>query len=159
MLRKNTLNKKKISLSLYKKIIDFMPICCVDVVFKVGKKIYLFRRAYEPAKNEWWLIGGRVLKGEHLNEAVIRKVKEEIGIDTNIVRMIGVYENFLRKNRFNTKNENGTHSISICFLVKPKEKDFSLNLNEEYTDYKIITKTDKNLHPYVKSVLKDCGVK
>lgn len=132
-----------------------MPICCVDAVFKVGKKVYLFKRAYDPAKNEWWVIGGRILKGEYLNDAVIRKVKEEIGVDVKIVSIIGVYENFFRTNRFDTKKKNGTHSISICFLVEPKKKNFKLNFNEEYTDCKILTKIDKNLHPYVQTVLRD----
>ncbi len=137
-----------------------MPICCVDAVFKAGEKVFLFKRAYEPAKDEWWVIGGRILKGERLNDAVIRKVKEEVGVDVKIVCMIGIYETFFKTSRFNTNNKkNGTHSISICFLVKPKNQNFKFNLNDEYTDCKIITKNDKKLHPYVQTVLRDCGVK
>ena len=159
MLRKNILNNEKIPLALYKKFVSLMPVCCVDAVLKVGEKVFLFKRAYEPAKNKWWLIGGRILKGERLNDAVIRKIKEEISVDAKIISRVGVYENFFRVSRFGKKEKRGTHNISICFLVKPKKKNFKLNLNEEYTDYRTITKIDKNLHPYVQTVLRDCGVR
>lgn len=136
-----------------------MPICCVDAVFNVGKKVYLFKRTYEPAKNEYWLIGGRILKGESLKDSVIRKAKEEVGVDVEIIRMVGLYENFFKISRFDTKKKKyGAHAISVCFLVEPKNKDFKLSFNDEYFDYKIITKNDKNLHPYIQAVLRDSGV-
>lgn len=157
MLRKNTLNKN-IPEHLYKKIVEHMPICCVDIVFKVGKEVYLFKRAHQPAKNEWWLIGGRILKGERLKDAVLRKAKEEIGVDAKILKVIGVYETFFPESRFNTKTKKiDTHSISICFVIEPKHKNFNLKLNEEYICYKKITEIDGNLYPYVKMVLRDSG--
>ncbi|MBI2559335.1 NUDIX hydrolase [Candidatus Woesearchaeota archaeon] len=157
MSRKNTFDSKKITLELYKKFVSLMPICCVDIVFKSGKKVYLFKRAYEPAKNEWWVVGGRVLKGEKLGNAARRKIKEEIGVDAKIESVIGVYETFLKANRFDTKDKSGIHSISVCFLAEPKKKNFRLKLNEEYTGWKTIEKIDKNLHPYIQSVLRDSG--
>ena len=162
MLRKSISNRSisnRISKQLYKRIIELMPICCVDIVLKDSNKIYLFKRAYEPAKNEWWLIGGRILKDEHLNEAVIRKAKEEIGVDVKILKMIGLYETFFPNSKFDTKKKiTSVHSISICFLVELKHKNFKLKLNEEYTAYKKITKIDENLHPYIKTVLRASGV-
>lgn len=159
MLKKSIYNKKKIPLKLYKKIIGLMPICCVDAVFKSGNKVFLFKRAYEPAKNEWWLIGGRVLKGETLKDAVIRKVKEEAGVEVNILKIIGVYETFFKISRFKAnKKRISTHTISVCFVVKPIKKGFKLKLNEEYDSYKAITKVERNLHPYIKAVLMDSGL-
>ncbi len=153
MKKKNI--SKKIPLQLYKKIVDLMPLCCVDAVLKVGNKAYLFKRAYNPVKNRWWIIGGRILKGETAKHAAVRKVKQEAGIGVKILKKIGAYEVFLPKNRFG----NGPyHAIAVCFLVAPKNKSFKLKINEEYTCYKTITKIEKNLHPYVKQVLKDSGV-
>lgn len=159
MQRKKLLNKKKIPEHLYKKIIDVMPMCCVDIIFKVNDKVYLFKRSYQPAKNVWWLVGGRILKGERLKDAAIRKVKEEIGVDVRIQKMVGIYENFFATSRFNLKNRKiGTHTISICFLAEPKHKGIKLKLNEEYTDYKLINRIGRNLHPYIQTALKDSGV-
>lgn len=158
MLRKNISNKKKIPLELYKKILETMPIFCVDILFKSGDKAFLFKRAYEPAKSEWWLIGGRVLRGETLKGAVIRKVKEEVGVEVNIKKMIGIYEHYFPITRFDTeKKKKGAHMISACYLVEPTKNNFNFKLSEEYTAYKSIKKNRKRLHPYVKRVLKDSG--
>ena len=159
MSRKSTFSKKKIPLQLYRKIVDMMPICCVDALFKSGNKLFLFKRAYEPAKNKWWIIGGRVLKGESLKDAMIRKVKEEIGVDVKILKMIGVYETIFPISRFDINNRKiGAHTISICFLVEPNKKNFKLRLNEEYNGYKTIARLDKSFHPYIKKVLRDSGL-
>lgn len=157
MMRKNTL-KNKIDLQLYKKIVDLMPICCVDIIFKAGKKVYLFKRDYEPAKNKWWVIGGRVLKGEKLKDAVIRKVKEEVGVDVKITKTVGAYEIFFDTSRFSNKDKKiRSHSIVNCYVVEPKNKNFVLKLNEEYTGYKAIIKINKDLDPYIKGILRDSG--
>jgi len=162
MQKKSIFSKGSIPLPLYKKILGLMPICCVDMILKVGSKVILFKRAYEPAKNEWWLIGGRVNKWEKLRDAAIRKAKEEVGIDVKIIKTVGTYEIFFPVNRFDAKNikkeEKGTHTIAICFIVKPKKKDFKLKLNNEYTRYKAITKIENNFHPYIKTALKDSGI-
>ncbi len=159
MLKKSIFNKEKIPLKLYKKIISLIPICCVDALLKDGNKFFLFKRAYEPAKNEWWLIGGRILKGESLKNAVIRKVKEEIGIDVKISKILGVYETFFPVSRFEAnKRRISTHTISVCFVVEPIKKNFKLKLNEEYNGYKVVTKLERNFHPYIKKVLLDTGL-
>jgi len=158
MKKKYISESKSIPKGLYKKFVSLMPICCVDMVFWSEGKVYLFKRAYAPAKNKWWLVGGRILKGEKLKDAVVRKAKEEIGINIKIRKMIGVYEAFFSANRFDTQAKKyGSHSISICFLVEPKGKNFKLRLNGEYKGYKAINKIDKNLHPLIQTVLEDSG--
>ena len=142
---------KKIPLRFYKKIAELMPIACIDCLLEADGKFFLFKRAYEPAKAKWWLFGGRILKGERIYSAVKRKAKEEIGIDVKIKKMIGTYEVFLEKNRFGSPS----HSVAVCFLVEPKNKNFSIRLSDEYTGFKTITGTQKGLHPYIKNVLKD----
>ncbi|KWX87393.1 ADP-ribose pyrophosphatase [Paenibacillus riograndensis] len=41
----------------------------------------------------WVFPGGQVEAGENLIEALIREIKEESGIDTEVSRLIGVYSN------------------------------------------------------------------
>ena len=148
-----------IPLPLYKKILDLMPIPCIDLVFKANNDVYLFKRNYEPAKDEWWLVGGRIKRNETFKQAAIRKAKEEIGVDIKIIKMIGTYEIFFPVNRFDTKDSQiGTHTIAIGFLVEPKQKGFKFKLNEEYKGCKIIKRVDNSLHPYVKKVLRDAKV-
>jgi len=94
---------KNIPAGLYKKIVSLMPICCVDLVFWSEGKVHLFKRAYAPAKDKWWVAGGRILKGEKIKDAVARKAKEDIGVDVKIRKMIGVYDTFFGASRFDTK--------------------------------------------------------
>ena len=68
--------QNKINNIKYKKILEYIPICCVDVVICHFNKILFVKRNTEPAKNEWWFPGGRVYKNEMLEETAIRKAYE-----------------------------------------------------------------------------------
>lgn len=49
----------------YAQIIEVLAIVCVDVVIMNRNRAYfLVKRANEPLKDQWLVIGGRVLKGE-----------------------------------------------------------------------------------------------
>jgi ADP-ribose pyrophosphatase YjhB (NUDIX family) len=39
----------------------------------------------------WGLLGGRIEKGESVEQAAVREVKEESGLDVRITRLLGVY--------------------------------------------------------------------
>ncbi len=59
------------------------PKPCVEIVlFNDSGQVLLSKRAVEPYKGKFDLPGGFVDKGDTLEEAIIREVKEEIGIDT-----------------------------------------------------------------------------
>ena len=54
----------------YKEIIKVLPILCVDIVIKNNRGEYLLvKRAHEPLKGRWWVVGGRVHKGESIEQA------------------------------------------------------------------------------------------
>jgi len=77
----------------YIQILKNLPILCVDVIVLNEKGEYLLvKRANEPKKGRWWVVGGRVLKGESLEQAVIRKVKEEAGRRVKDIQPVGYFE-------------------------------------------------------------------
>lgn len=39
-------------------------------------------------KRNWWLPGGRLERGETLSQGLIREMKEETGLDVEIIRML-----------------------------------------------------------------------
>lgn len=61
------------------------------VVVKDGA-LLMVRRGTEPNKGLWTIPGGRVEKGEYLNDAVVREVKEETGIDIQVKELLGILE-------------------------------------------------------------------
>jgi colanic acid biosynthesis protein WcaH len=98
----------------YKKIVEVLPILCVDVIIKNRMGEYLLiKRANEPLKDQWWVIGGRVLKGESLEQAAKRKVYEEVGLKIDDVKSMGYYEDAFETNPFGLTET--LHSISVVF--------------------------------------------
>jgi NADH pyrophosphatase NudC (nudix superfamily) len=54
-------------------------------------RVLLSKRAIEPFKGEWDTIGGFLEKGEHPEEGLRREVKEETGLDVEIIKMLGFF--------------------------------------------------------------------
>ena len=85
----------------------------VAVVEFADERILIVKRRTVPFKGYWALPGGRVEAGESVEEAIVREVKEETGLDVEIVRKIGEY----RERGFKDGVE---YDYSpACFLVKP----------------------------------------
>ncbi len=98
----------------YKQILEVMPLLCVDVIIKNSRGEYLLvRRANEPLQGQWWVIGGRVLKNETLEQAVIRKVKQEVGLTIRELTPVGYYEDRFEKNSIPL--DSPLHTVSVVF--------------------------------------------
>src|SRR3989344_8353561 len=142
---------QRIPESLYREILRNMPICCVDIVIKSENGILLVYRKNEPAKDTWWLPGGRIYKNEKMEDAVLRKSFEETGLKVKIKKQIGAYETIFDKNPFD--NSFGVHSINICFVVEALNHE--AKLDNQSSSFKWINKIESNLPDYVKKVLSD----
>ena len=118
----------------YARIIEVLPILCVDVVVQNSRSEYLLvKRANEPLKDQWWVIGGRVLKGETLDQAAIRKVREEVGLKVGSVKPIGYYDDTLETNPFGLSTP--LHSVSVVFSASVDDHQ-QINLDGQSTDWK-----------------------
>jgi len=131
---------------LYKKILRVMPIPTVDAIVLNQGRFLLLKRRNPPVKGEWWLPGGRIRKGEELEEAVKREVLEETGLECEIIRQVGVINQIFPE----------CHTISIYYLVKSKSRD--VKLNREHNDYKWVSKLPEDSHPYIKTMIKNAGL-
>jgi 8-oxo-dGTP diphosphatase len=54
-------------------------------------RILLMERGAEPFKGTWVLPGGLVDPGETVEEACVREVMEELGLEVLIVGLVGIY--------------------------------------------------------------------
>lgn len=85
------------------------PSITVDgVIFKNGK-ILLIKRKNEPFKGKWALPGGFVEYGERCEDAAVREVKEETGMNAKIRKLVGVYSDPDRDPR--------GHTISVVYIM------------------------------------------
>lgn len=146
---------QKIPAEEYMKMVENLPIVCIDIVLTDGKRALLVKRSEEPAKGLWWLPGGRLLKNERLEERAVRKAKEETGIDAKVVRRIGVYETFFDIHSIG-KVKGGYHTVNIGFLLTAKNSD--VELDETSSSFRWIESIEEGLDPYVKKVLGDSGI-
>jgi len=98
----------------YLKIIEALPILCVDIVARNARGEYLLvKRANQPKKGHWWPIGGRVLKGETLEQAAVRKLREESGLEAKSVEPLGYYESVADASPFGLPFP--YHTVSVVF--------------------------------------------
>jgi 8-oxo-dGTP diphosphatase len=75
-------------------------------------RILLIKRGTVPFKGYWALPGGRAEQGETVENTIVREVKEETGLDVEVVRKIGEYH------ERGTKDGVDYDYHPACFLVK-----------------------------------------
>ena len=91
------MDKNLIPAKIYKKIVELVPIVCVDIIIFYQGKYVLVKRKTEPLKGKWWIPGGRAYKGEESLETAKRKMKNEVGLKSNDIRLYGIYEDHYKK--------------------------------------------------------------
>ncbi|AEA46428.1 NUDIX domain-containing protein [Archaeoglobus veneficus] len=83
----------------------------VDAIIPYEGKIVLIKRKNEPFKGFYALPGGIVEYGERVEDALLREVEEETGLEGKIYKLVGVYSDPNRDPR--------GHFVSICYVVLP----------------------------------------
>lgn len=145
-----TKTPKKIEAKLYRKILEVLPVACVDIVITNGKKFLLVKRKNAPAKGKWCIPGGRVFKGETLQEAARRKVKEETGLKNfKVGRLLTVKDFFSTKSAFGPS----THTIDSVFIVYAPLNQ-KLEIDDQSSDIRWFSKVDRKWMKYVKDILR-----
>ena len=72
-------------------ILFLAPKLVTVVVVEYKGKILLGKRNMNPARGMWSFFGGYVDRGEKLEEAAIREVKEETNLDVRLDGLLGLY--------------------------------------------------------------------
>jgi 8-oxo-dGTP diphosphatase len=98
------------------------PKVAVDVIVGKGDSILLIKRKNEPFSGMWALPGGFVEDKETVEQAAVREVKEETGIDIELEGLIGVYSEPGRDPR--------GHVISVVFAATAKNDKVKANPKE-----------------------------
>ena len=76
------------------------PRATVDVIVEVDAGIALIRRRNPPPG--WAVPGGFIDRGERAEEAARREMREELGVDVELVALLGVYSDPARDPRGQT---------------------------------------------------------
>ena len=149
-----------LSKDLWKKIVMNMPIPAKDLLFYSDQKgLLMGKRINKPAKDYYFVPGGRVFKNENRNNAIKRIAEEEVGylINPDNSSSIGIYDHFY----FDSIWENSkisTHYIveAILFVIEDDEIKFSLtNQHSEIVWINESNIKKLNVHKYSMQYLYD----
>ncbi len=86
------------------------PLIAVDAVIVFGSGIVLIRRENQPYRGCYALPGGFVEVGETVDSAAQREVREETGLEIELLALVGVYSDPGRDPR--------GHVASVAYLAK-----------------------------------------
>lgn len=140
--------------TLYRQILETMPIPCVDIAVVANGAVLLVLRGDAPAVGQWWLPGGRVLKGEMMKDTAVRKAREEVGIECHVGPLIHTAETIFPDGPDGIP----VHSINSCFFMYPIQSAFQVKLDTHQTSYQWIEHIPDGLHPYVERCLIAAGL-
>ena len=129
--------------ALYDKIAKCLPIVSVEALITMDEALLFLKRNNRPAKGEWWFPGGRIRKGESLEQTLRRKVKEETGLTIISYKLINVYSRVFPER----------HDIAIVYLCKCKNSE--IKLNDEHSEYGFFKTMPEGLHRYLVETISD----
>ena len=132
----------------YSEILELIPIICVDgMIIDDKNRFLLLKRNNEPEKNKWWFPGGRLIKGELMEDAIKRKIKLEIGLDVEIVKELGPTQTYFETGPFG----GSVHTINFTYLLKIKGGEISID--KDHSDYKWCDHVEESLHKELKRII------
>jgi 8-oxo-dGTP diphosphatase len=86
------------------------PLVAADGIIMIDNELVLIRRKFYPFEGKLALPGGMVEHDERVEDAVRREMKEEIGLDVEIVDLLGVYSEPGRDPR--------GHVVSVAYILE-----------------------------------------
>lgn len=99
-----------------KRVYPVQPIVGVGAVVLCDGKVLLEKRRNDPGKGQWSIPGGLIELGEKTKMALVREVKEETGLDVQVLNLIDVFDNL----EFDDEGRLRYHFVIIDYLAKLK---------------------------------------
>lgn len=134
------------------------PLVAIDLVIQDENDQYLFGlRRNLPARDFWFVPGGRILKDETLDQAFVRLCAVEIGYETQraSATFLGVYEHFYAENAL-AEPGFGTHYVVLGHKLYVNRCDLQLPM-DQHDDYRWLSLDealrDASIHAYSRAYL------
>ncbi len=91
------------------------PLVGVGAVIIEDGRVLLVERAQSPQQGAWSLPGGLLEAGERLQEAVRREVREETGLEVEVLSLAGVFERIVP----DASGRIEYHYVLLDYLCRP----------------------------------------
>ncbi len=118
----------------YLQVIKNTQLMATDlIIFNYKGEVLLGKRKNEPAKDSWFVPGGRIYKYEPLGDAVHRVSKNELGVSLSMDKPNGVYHHMYNNNVDN--NDFGTHYVVFAVSITISY-DIDIKKDNQHEDMK-----------------------
>lgn len=113
---------------------------CGALIYSTSTNRYLFLLRNERQSGTWGLVGGKLITGESVSQALLREMHEEIGGTIRDPKFIPI-------EKFTSSNGKFIYHTFVC----PVDSEFVPELNSEHRGYCWVRLNDhpKPLHPGV----------
>ena len=154
-----------LSRNQFSNIVRKTPLISIDFCILRGRKILLGKRLNPPAKNFYFVPGGRIYKLEKKENAIHRILMNELGFtiknnNYKYLKDLGIYEHFYEENFLGNKDFS-THYIVIAYLIlfeslikNQQQKVLEQHSSYIWIDIDNFKKNYNEIHPYTLAYLK-----
>lgn len=108
----------------------------VTAIVAHKNKILLTKRNNKPFEGWWDLPGGFLNRGEHPEDGIKRELREELGLEINIKKQLGIYPG-----TYPSPFE-PFHVLSVVYIVEPLSKDLKVLDTEELKGFRWFSKKE-----------------
>lgn len=143
----------------FKFVVKNTPLISIDLIVNNAEgRILLGKRTNPPAKEFWFVPGGRVFKDETIENAFGRVTLSELGTkhNINVASFLGVYQHFYNNN-FKDNRDFSTHYIVLSYSIS-FDRDTMLLPTEQHELYSWFDKesilNSSYVHEYTKNYFK-----
>lgn len=140
-------------------LIKSAPLCAIDILIKSNNKYLLCLRDNKPAKNYYFVPGGRIFKNEKYKDAIKRILKNELNLNIKNLKfkIIGIYDHIYKDNFYNIKDLT-THYFVLALMIN-FNKEVEIKLDKQHLNFRFMTRSqilnNKKVHKYSKLYLKE----
>lgn len=140
----------------FQTVVRCTPLVSIDLIAEDWAGNFLLgERVNAPARGSWFVPGGRVFKGETMDQAFARIAKEEIGLPFSHQgrEFLGVFQHLYPDNTFSLPGF-GTHYLVLGFHLYLDKSAIHLP-TDQHARYQWFSREDLLQNPHVHSYTKD----
>ena len=137
----------------FKIIIENAPLVSIDLCIICDSQVLLGKRNNEPLRGVWFTPGGRILKNEAWQDALLRIAEVELGLTDIAVEdfsLMGMWDHFYSNSALDQNTS--THYVNLPHYAEFKSKP-QLALDDQHGECKwfdlSVVSNDDKFHPYI----------
>lgn len=139
------------------RIVEATPLVSIDLIIRNPRgEVLLGRRLNRPAKDSWFVPGGRIRKNERVREALRRISQRELGVLIEQADLLGVFDHIYEDNFLGAPGVN-THYVVLGYAAALPQ-DAVLTPDDQHGEFKwwpvgeLLGRAD--VHPNTKAYFK-----